>query len=161
MSSFSIARGVTPYRSRLGWLPASIALNLLLIGLLGAWVWNMPSPPRQPLVTWQREIMPTLSLDDAAIATRASEKISDSQKVCDDAVRAEYVKIRTLLAIEPVDTATIQADFDQIISFRNTQQTTALHAFADELSTVSADGRQKLRAAMIKESQRSHPVPGR
>ena len=34
MSSFSIPRGAVPYRSRLGWLPASLALNLILAGVM-------------------------------------------------------------------------------------------------------------------------------
>ncbi len=150
-----------PYRSRLGWLPVSIAVNLLLTGLVLAWVWNMPPPARQPLVTWQREIIPSLTPADAAIVTEAIGRIAESQASCDKAVHGLYTKIRALVAVEPVDGASIRDGFDQIIALRNTQQTTALHAFSDELNTVSADGRQKLLAGMKREAARAQPVPAR
>ena len=161
MSSFSIGRSAAANRSRLGWLPVSIAVNLLLIGLVLAWVWNMPPPERQPLVSWQREIIPSLSPGDAAIVTEATGRISDSQVTCDEAVHSQYAKIRALVAAEPVDGAAIRAGFDQIIALRNTQQTTALHAFSDELNAISPDGRQKILAGMKREAARARPVPGR
>ena len=72
MSSFSLPRNAVPYRSRLGWLPLSLALNLVLIGVVVAWELNLPAPPRQPLVTWQRELIPSLNSADAAIAAQAA-----------------------------------------------------------------------------------------
>jgi hypothetical protein len=161
MSSFSIPRVRSPYRSRLGWLPASLAINLLLIGLVLAWVWNMPTPPRQALVTWQRELIPSLSAADAALATEATGRIADAQATGDSAVHAQYGKIRTLLAVEPIDRAALQAAFDEIAAIRHNQQIAVGGAFQDELATVSPDGRQKILSAMEKESQRWHPTPGR
>jgi hypothetical protein len=160
MSSFSIGRRSAPYRSRLGWLPASLAVNLLLIGLVLAWVWNMPTPPRQALVTWQRELIPSFSPDDAALASEATGRIADAQATGDKAVHAEYGKIRALLAVEPVDQAALQAAFTEIATIRHNQQIAVGNAFRDELAAVSPEGRRKILSAMEKESQRWHPTTG-
>lgn len=160
MSSFSISRGAR-YRSRLGWLPVSLALNLLLTGLVLAWVLNLPSPPRQALVTWQRELIPSLSAGDATLATDAAGRIADAQAAGDQAVHIQYAKIRTLLAVEPVDQAALRAAFDKIAVIRNSQQISVGNAFLDELTAVSPEGRRKILSAMEKESQRWHPAPGR
>src|ERR1700760_2210277 len=105
MSSFSIPRGTTPYRSRLGWLPLSVALNLVLIGLVVAWELNLPAPPRQPMVTWQRELIPSLSPADAAIVATAADQIADAQAAADMAVHLQFNKIRSILAADPLDKA--------------------------------------------------------
>lgn len=161
MSSFSISRPQVPYRSRLGWLPASLAINLLMIGLVLAWVLNMPSPPRQALVTWQRELIPSLSPEDAALATAATGRIADAQSSGDTAVHEQYDKIRALLAVEPVDVDALKIVFDNIAAIRHDQQMAVGTAFRDELTVLSPDGRQKILAAMRRESDRWHPTPGR
>ena len=159
MSSFSIPGRAVPYRSRIGWLPLSVALNLLLIGILFAWVATTSPPmPRQPLVTWQRELIPSLPAGDAAIASDAVARIAASQVACDAAVHIEYAEIRGLLAIEPLDSAAVLAHFDRIVALRNAQQNTALHAFSDELKSVSPEGRKILLTGMERESKRLHPT---
>ena len=161
MSSFSIPRARIPYRSKLGWLPASLALNLLLIGLVLAWVWNMPPPARQPIVTWQRELIPSLSPGDGALASDAAGRIADAQAAGDRAVHAQYNKVRALLAVEPVDRDALERAFTDMATIRHTQQVEVGDAFFDELVAVTPQGRQKILAAMEKESLRWHPSPGR
>jgi hypothetical protein len=161
MSSFSISRPRLPYRSRLGWLPASLALNLILIGLVLAWVWNMPPPPRRPLVTWQRELIPSLSPGDAALTTEAAGRIAEAQSAGDQAVHAQYNKVRALLAVEPLDRAALEAAFTEMARIRHNQQVEVGDAFFDELAAVSPQGRQKILASMEKESLHWHPSPGR
>jgi hypothetical protein len=160
MSSFSIPRNAIPYRSRLGWLPLSLALNLVLIGLVVAWELNLPAPPRQPLVTWQREIMPSLSPADAAIAADAAGRIADAQAAGDLAVHNQYKKIRGILAVDPLDRTALAAAFDEMADIRREQQLKVGKAFTEELDAVSLDGRRKMVAAMEKQSQRWRPTPG-
>ena len=85
MSSFSLPRDprCPVSLAELGWLPLSVALNLVLIGLVVAWELNLPPPPRQPLVTWQRELIPSLSPADAAIVTEAAGQVADAQAAGD------------------------------------------------------------------------------
>jgi heavy-metal resistance protein len=161
MSSFSIQRGTVPYRSRLGWLPLSVALNLLLIGLVVAWELNLPAPPRQPLVTWQRELIPSLSPSDAAIVTEAAGQVADAQAAGDVAVHAQFDKVRAILAADPVDQAALAAAFNEMADIRQHQQMLIGKAFTEELDTVSAAGRQRIRAALIEQGQRWRPTPGR
>jgi Heavy-metal resistance len=160
MSSFSLPRNAVPYRSRLGWLPLSLALNLVLIGVVVAWELNLPAPPRQPLVTWQRELIPSLNPADAAIAAQAAGRIADAQAAGDLAVHNQYTKIRGILAADPLDRAAIAEAFSQMAQIREDQQLKAGQAFTEELDTVSADGRQKILAAMEKQSQRWKATPG-
>ena len=61
MSSFSVSRSFPMSRTRWGWLPLSVALNLVLIGIiLGYASRSHEAAPRQALVTWQRELLPSL-----------------------------------------------------------------------------------------------------
>ena len=161
MSSFSLPRNAIPYRSRLGWLPLSLALNLVLIGVVFAWEMRPAPPSRQPIVTWQRALVPSLLPADAAIATEAAGQIADAQAVGDLAVHNEYTTIRGLLAAPQLDSVALGQAFDQMAEIRHNQQILIGKAFAEELETVSADGRQKILAAMEKQSQRWRPTPGR
>jgi hypothetical protein len=161
MSSFSVSRGTIPYRSRLGWLPLSVALNLLLIGLVIAWELNLPAPPRQPLVTWQRELIPSLSASDAAVVTEAAGQIADAQAAADYAVHLQFNKIRAILAAEPLDKAALATAFDEIATIRQAQQLKNGEAFTEELDKVSGDGRAKILAAMKRQGDRWRPTPGR
>jgi hypothetical protein len=159
MSSFSLPRGAVPYRSRLGWLPASLALNLILAGVLVAWVADRPAPKRQPLVTWQRDLVPSLSQDDAAIVTEGAALIADTQNAGDQGIHQQYAKIRAILAVDPIDRAGLDAAFAEMAAIRHNQQLSVGHAFRDELATVSPDGRRKILSAMQKESERFKPSP--
>ena len=161
MSSFSIPRTRAPYRSRLGWLPISLAVNLLLVGLLLSWVWHMPSAPRQAIVSWQRELIPTLPPGDAALVEDTAGHIADVQAAADRAVHLQYNTVRTLLAAPSVDRASLQAAFDEIATIRHHQQVAVGDAFLNELVAVSPQGRKQILAAMEKESLRWHPNPGR
>jgi hypothetical protein len=160
MSAFSVGRGAAPYRSRLGWLPLSVALNLVLIGLVVAWELNLPAPPRQPLVTWQRELIPSLSPADAAIVTGAAGRIADAQAAGDLAIHGQYDKIRGILAADPLDKAALADAFNEMATIRQTQQLKVGAAFTEELDSVSADGRKKILAAMVKQGERWRPTPG-
>ena len=161
MSSFSLPRGAIPYRSRLGWLPLSLALNLVLIGVVFAWELRPAPPSRQPIVTWQRQLIPSLLPADAAIATEAAGEIADAQATGDMAVHNQYTTIRGLLAAPQLDQAALNQAFDQMAEIRHNQQIQIGKAFAAELETVSADGREKMLAAMERQSRRWHPTPGR
>jgi hypothetical protein len=160
MSSFSLPRGAAPYRSRLGWLPLSLALNLVLIGLVVAWELNLAAPPRQPLVTWQRELIPSLSPADAAIAAEAAGRIADAQAAGDLAVHNQYAKVRGILAIDPLDRAALAETFNRMADIRRDQQFEAGKAFTEELDMMSADGRRKILAGMEQQSRRWKPTPG-
>jgi len=161
MSSFSIPRGAAPYRSRLGWLPLSVALNLVLIGLVVAWELNLPAPPRQPMVTWQRELIPSLASGDAAIVTAAASRIAEAQAEGDLGIHLQYNKIRTILAADPLDKAALAEAFNQMATIRQTQQLKTGAAFTEELDSLSTDGRKKILAAMEKQGQRWRPTQGR
>jgi hypothetical protein len=160
MSSFSIPRGVAPYRSRLGWLPLSLALNLVLIGVVVAWELNPQAPPRQPIVGWQRDLIPSLSPADTVIATEAAGRIADAQAAGDLAVHNQYSKIRAILAVEPLDQAALAQAFGGLADIRHDQQVEVGGVFEKELAAVSVDGRQKMLAAMEVQSKRWHPTPG-
>jgi len=161
MSSFSVSRGTVPYRSRLGWLPLSVALNLVLIGLVVAWELNLPPPPRQPMVTWQRELIPSLSPADAAIVKETAGQVADAQAAGDLAVHVQFDKVRAILAADPVDKDALAAAFNEMTTIRQNQQMLFGKAFTEELNTVSDDGRQKILAALLEQGKRWRPTPGR
>jgi hypothetical protein len=160
MSSFSISRGAAPYRSRLGWLPLSVALNLVLIGLVVAWELNLPTQPRQPLVTWQRELIPALSPVDAAVVARAAGQIADAQAAGDLAVHIQFNKIRAILGVDPLDKVALADAFNEMATIRQTQQLKVGTAFTEEIDSLSANGRQKILAAMVKQGEHWRPTPG-
>jgi len=161
MSSFSVDRNFPMSRSRWGWLPVSIALNLVLIGvILGLASQNHTPAPRQALVTWQRALLPTLAPADAAIVSGATDKIAAEQSAGDATVHEAYIRIRQVIAVSPLDTAAMASAFESIRATRDAQQTAVDKIFFDELSSVSPEGRAILLKAMEAESHRWHPPGG-
>jgi len=161
MSSFSVDRNFPMSRSRWGWLPVSVALNLVLIGVILGWATQSHTPvPRQALVTWQRALLPTLSPADAAIVSGATDKIAAEQATGDTTVHEAYLRIRQAIAVSPLDSTAMAAAFETIRATRDAQQTAVDKIFFDELSSVSPEGRAILLKAMEAESHRWHPPGG-
>ncbi len=138
------------------WVFASVAVNLLLVGLILAWTLAQPAR-RQPLVTWQRELAPSLNPSDAAIVAGAADRIAAAQTEADKSVHVEYAHLRALLAAEPVDPAALNQSLHQIESIRNDEQSAMHTMFLNELTAISPEGRAKMLGAMERESQHWRP----
>jgi hypothetical protein len=154
--------GAPPFlqgRRRWEWLIASIALNLILIGLVLSFL--LGARHHQPLVTWQMDLLPSLDAADAAIVSSATQRITDQQNGGDARIHLDYTKVRALLRVETPDRHALQEMFDDIAVTRNAEQTTINGIFLDELMALSPDGRAKTLAAMERESRRYAPPSGR
>jgi hypothetical protein len=161
MSSFSVSRGFPMSRSRWGWLPFSVALNLVLGGVILGWAARPhPPAPRQALVTWQRELLPSLPPSDVPVVTGATDRIAATQAQADAAVHQAYMQIRTILAVSPLDKPGMENALDAIRSTRDAQQTSINNIFFEELSTITPEGRAIVLKAMEAESHRFHPPGG-
>jgi hypothetical protein len=148
-------------RTRWGWLPLSVALNLVLIGVVLGWASRTHMPAsRQALVTWQRELLPSLSPADVPIVSSATDRIAAAQAQGDTAVHQAYVQLRAILAVSPLDKPGMEKAFEAIRAARDTQQTTINGIFSEELSAVTPDGRAAVLKAMEVESHRNHPPGG-
>ena len=145
-------------RRRWEWLIASIAVNLVLIGLILSFL--MGNHRHQPLVTWQREMLSSLSPSDAAIVQAATQRISERQSDSDAHAHAEFVRTRSILAVEPLDRDALKQTLDDITQIRNDQQTAVSGIFFEELTALSPEGRAKVLAAMERESHRYSPPSG-
>src|SRR5580658_2234374 len=93
---FRVVTGSASASRRSTWLIVSLAVNLILVGLIVAWIVAMPGPHR-PLVTWQLNVAPSLSEADATIVMDATNRIIATQDTADEAVHADYEQIKTLL----------------------------------------------------------------
>ena len=161
MSSFSASRSFPMGRTRWGWLPISVAVNLVLMGVILGWASRNHTPaPRQALVTWQRDLLPSLLPADAAIVSGATDSIAAEQATGDTAVHQAYLRIRQILAVSPLDTAAMADAFESIRAARDTQQTAVDKTFFSELSSLSPEGRAIVLRAMETESHRWHPPGG-
>jgi hypothetical protein len=148
-------------RSHWGWLPFSVALNLVLIGAILGWAARPHEPaPRQALVTWQRELLPSLPAADVPVVSGATERIAATQSQADATVHQAYMRIRTMLAASSLDKPGLQTAFEAIRSARDAQQTTIDGIFFEELSTLTPAGRAIVLKAMEAESHRFHPPGG-
>jgi hypothetical protein len=143
---------------RFNWLIISVAGNLLLLGLIVAWIVSMP-PPHRPLVSWQQEVLPSLGQADAAIVSGAASRIAAAQDQANEALQQQYAQVHALLAAEPLDQAALQQAMTRISVIRNDEQVATRRVFFQELVSVSPAGRARLLAALEKESQhwRHHP----
>ena len=160
MSSFSVSPSFPMSRSRWGWLPFSVALNLVLIGAILGWAARPHEPaPRQALVTWQRELLPSLPAADVPIVSGATDHIAATQAQGDATVHQAYMRIRAILAVSPLDKSAMQTAFEAIRSTRDAQQTAINSIFFDELSALTPEGRAIVLKAMEAESRR--PLTGR
>lgn len=161
MSSFSVSRGFPMGRTRWGWPPLSVALNLVLIGLiLGYASRSHESAPRQALVTWQRELLPSLPAADMPIVSAATDHIAAAQTEGDTKVHQAYIQLRAILAVSPLDKPGMENAFETIRATRDTQQRTVDEIFFNELSAITPEGRAIVLKAMEAESHRLHPPGG-
>jgi hypothetical protein len=161
MSSFSVSRSFPMSRTRWGWLPLSVALNLVLLGLiLGYASRSHVQAPRQALVTWQRDLLPALPAVDVPIVTNATNRIAAAQAQGDATVHQAYIQLRAIMAVSPLDKPGMEKAFEAIRAARDTQQTTINGIFSEELSTITPEGRAVVQKAMEVESHRLHPPGG-
>ena len=148
-------------RTRWGWLPLSVALNLVLIGvILGYATRNHQPVLRQALVTWQRELLPSLPAADVPVVVDATDRIAATQAEADATVHQAYVQLRAILAVSPLDKPGMEAAFEAIRSARDAQQRAIDGVFLNELSTLTPEGRAIVLKAMEAESHRLHPPGG-
>jgi hypothetical protein len=161
MSSFSVSRSFPMSRTRWGWLPLSVALNLVLIGIiLGYASRSHEAAPRQALVTWQRELLPSLPPADVPVVSGATDRIAAAQAHGDTTVHQAYIQLRTILAASSLDKPGMETAFETIRSTRDAQQTTVDSIFFEELSNITPEGRAAVLKAMEAESRRLHPPGG-
>jgi hypothetical protein len=145
-------------RRRWEWLIASIAVNLVLIGLILSFL--MGNHRRQPLVTWQQALLSSLSPSDAAIVQAATQRIADRQNDADAHAHMEFGRTRAILAVEPLDRDALKQTLNVVTDIRNSQQTETSGIFFEELTALSPEGRAKVLAAMERESHRYSPPSG-
>lgn len=161
MSSFSVSRSFPMSRTRWGWLPLSVALNLVLLGVILGYASRSHGPaPRQALVTWQRELLPSLPVADVPIVTNATNRIATAQAQGDATVHQAYIELRAIMAVSPLDKPGMEKALEAIRSARDAQQTTINSIFSEELSTITPEGRAAVLKAMEVESHRHRPPGG-
>lgn len=155
MSSFSIASGFERGHRRSYWLIGSVAVNLVFIGLIFAWVLGMRA--HQPLFGWQRDIVGSLSEADAAVVSNAADRLQAVQDHTDQLLVAQYGDLKTVLRAQPFNAADCQKVLDEMAFIRDDQQISFQRIFAEEASALSPEGRAKLVDAMDREARRWHP----
>jgi hypothetical protein len=138
-----------------GWLAVSIAVNLVLIGFVFAWALGMDSP-RSP-TTWQRDLIPSLSTQDAAVVTNAVQRINDLRSRYDAFNEEQSALFRARLHGSPFDRAAMSEMLERINKNHADQRATIMHEFLDELTALSPDGLAKLTAAMEQQVGRQKP----
>jgi len=156
MSSFSIAPGIERRpRPRSFWLIASIAVNLILVGLIASWVIGMRV--HQPLIGWQRDLVGSVSAEDATVIGKAADQMEQVQIHTDQLLGAQYTKLKDALRAQPFSTLDCQKVLDEMAFIRDDQQISFQRIFAEEAAALSPDGRSKLVEAMDREGRRWHP----
>lgn len=158
MSSYSlgIAAGGSPRTKRRSyWLIASVAVNLILIGLIAAWVMGMNA--YQPLVGWQRDMIPSLSPKDAEIVRDATERMLVVQNKAELALPQQYATLKQVLKTSPFDREQCGKVLSDMGVIREEQQNAIGQIFLEEVSALSPEARVEMVAAMNREARRWHP----
>jgi hypothetical protein len=155
--SSSITPNLPQQRRRWRWLAVSVAVNLVLGGLILAWVLGMP--PRPPSGSWQREVIPTLSASDAAIVEDAVKRIGDIKMQGDIQSHEGWAKLHGILEAEPLDVDALTAQMDDMNRIRVEQSTGIGQTLMTELRALSPDGRAKLVVLMKRLWSRWQPPP--
>jgi hypothetical protein len=156
MSSFSIAAGrPARRRPRSYWLFASVAVNLILIGLIFSWALGMRA--HQPMFGWQRDLVGSLSPADAAIVGNATDRLEEVQARTDRLLVDQYEALKTVLRARPFSPGDCQKVLDQMAFIRDDQQISFQRIFAEEAAALSPEGRAALVDAMEREAHRWHP----
>lgn len=155
MSSFSIPTRRTAAPRRFPWLFASVAINLVFVGLTLSWALGMRS--HQPLPAWQSEFMRALSPEDAAVTARAIDRLKDVQTRADKQLGEQYLALKAALLARPYSAADTQKALDQMSFIRDDQQIAFQKIVAEEAAALSPEGRAKLVDMMEREARRWRP----
>jgi hypothetical protein len=145
-----------PFRRRWGWLAASLALNLVLVGFICAWSLGMRSHTPN---SWQREIVSSLSAGDAAVVEHGIKGIADARAPGDLLIQAQHDQFHATLKTDPTNKILLKQLMDDIAKSRFNQALAINQAFLDELSELSPDGRSQIEAEMQRIWPHSHQPP--
>jgi len=109
-------------------LIASLALNLLLLGVIGTYWWRWPR--WQPMSATLSELVETLPDADRATLRPLVEKQQAETKAGFDQIKTLRLAARAAVLTEPYDAARVEAAFDALreksIDLRADSQTTLL-----------------------------------
>lgn len=157
LPSGSMSPNLPRQRRRWRWLAVSVAVNLVLGGLILAWVLGMP--PRPPSGSWQKEAIPSLSASDAAIVEDAVKRMGEIKTQGDIQSHESWAKLHGILEADPLDVDALTAQMDDMNRIRVEQSTSMGQTLLTELKTLSPDGRAKLVALMKRLWNRWQPPP--
>jgi hypothetical protein len=147
MSSISLLHGAAPpRRHRSIWLVGSLGVNLILIGLVLAWIVGVDHPPH-PLTDWQTSLLPSLSPQDAVVAQAALQRLNQIQSVSDAKLQAAFAQVHAAATATPFDIHGLEKSLDGVDDIRTERHIAMKRNLLDELSQLSADGRTRVLAA--------------
>jgi hypothetical protein len=139
------------------WLIASVAANLILLGLILSWELFAGPPAHRPMREVQRSVIPSLSAPDADIVTAAIQKLDRTQVIDDAKAQAEFARVQAAMAANPFDAGALDTAFEAAEAARMAHFRQVRMIVVDELTAVSPEARALLAAAMNRENQRPRP----
>ena len=128
-------------------LIASLALNLLLAGVVGVWVVRPifrgpPSPPEFGRVV--ERMAHRLNDADAAVLKRAYSEHRDEMARLTGNVRNARQKVRLALQTDPFDPAALKNSMDEVRAARSAMEEAIQDVMRSAAAGISAEGRHTL-----------------
>ena len=137
-------------KARRGWRVAlilSLALNLLLAGVVGVWavrpMFRGPPPPPEFGHVIER-MAHRLNNADAAILKRAYDEHRDEMNRLTGDVRDARQKVRRALQTDPFDPAALKVAMDEVRAARSTVEEAIQDVMRSGAAAMSTEGRHTL-----------------
>ena len=128
-------------------LVLSLALNLLLAGVVGVWLVRpiFRGPPRPMDFSRVVERMShRLGETDAAALKKAYAAHQDEMTRLNDQVRSARSKVRAVLSTEPFDPDALKAAMDEVRAARSQMEAEIQNVMREGATAMSPQGRQRL-----------------
>lgn len=128
-------------------LIASLSLNLLLAGVLGAWavrpLFHGPSPSFEFGRMIER-MSHRLSSADAAALRHAYDAHRQEMGKLRDSVRDARRKVRRALRADPFDPSALKSAMDEVRTTRSAMEESMQNVISDGAASMSEEGRRRL-----------------
>lgn len=128
-------------------LMASLAVNLLFVGVVGVWAVRpmFRGPPQAPEFGRVIERMThRLNDSDAAILKRAYDERRDEMTRLTGSVRDARQKVRRALQADPFDPVALKSAMDEVRAARSAVEEAIQDVMRSGAASMSADGRRTL-----------------
>lgn len=132
------------------WLALSVAANLVLVGMIVAWLLTMTRPQdRHIVMERQQKVIESVGPDDAVILRKVGDQYQAIVAQYGSRFAAQQEKLFAAAHAAPFDRGAFYNSLRGFSALRTEQELAIHQIFADEMAALSPQGREQLARFQI------------